>query len=306
MKKIAVLMCTYNGEKYLKEQIDSIQNQKGVSVFIYVRDDGSKDKTIDILEEYQQKGGLKWFRCKNVGPAVGFMELLYQTARNDFDYFAFSDQDDIWLETKLLNATEKIEMCADEKFILYGANQTFLKGDIPTSNVYNEMPILNTPYLLDHNKIAGCTIVINRELAILIKESSHIDAMILKSRMHDLWLVLVASTCGKIVFDMNPTMLYRIHEHNVVGETDTSFKARIRRLWNDSGERSNSRSKYAKELLRCFGDHIKSEERHVLELYASYRYSRRRKREFLYATEIIKRTGENTVAFRIKILLNYI
>ena len=121
MKKIAVLMCTYNGEKYLKEQIDSIQNQKGVSVFIYVRDDGSKDKTIDILEEYQQKGGLKWFRCKNVGPAVGFMELLYQTARNDFDYFAFSDQDDIWLETKLLNATERIEMCADEKFILYGA-----------------------------------------------------------------------------------------------------------------------------------------------------------------------------------------
>ena len=70
MKKIAVLMCTYNGEKYLSEQIDSIQNQKGVSVFIYVRDDGSKDKTIDILEEYQQKGIMKWFKGKKAGPAI--------------------------------------------------------------------------------------------------------------------------------------------------------------------------------------------------------------------------------------------
>ena len=306
MKKIAVLMCTYNGEKYLSEQIDSIQNQKGFSVFIYVRDDGSKDKTIDILEEYQQKGILKWFKGKKAGPAIGFMELLYQIAGNAYDYFAFSDQDDIWLETKLLSAIDKIEKYTDEKYILYGANQTLLKGGIPTSNVYNKMPTLNTPYLLDHNKIAGCTIVINKELAILITESSHIDTIILKSRMHDLWLVLVANTCGKIVFDMNPTMLYRIHEHNVVGEADTSLKTRIRRLRNDSGERSNSRSQYAKELLRCFGKHIKSDERQILELYANYRYSIRKKREFLHATEIIKKTGENTVAFRIKILLNYI
>ena len=306
MNKIAVLMCTYNGENNLREQINSIMRQNGVSVSLYVRDDGSNDKTLEILEEYHLNGDLTWFQGENIGPAAGFMELLYQTANEDYDYFAFSDQDDIWLETKLLDAVEKIEDCMDSQYILYGANQTLLKDGIPTDNVYDEMPILTTPYLLDHNKIAGCTMVINRKLARLIAESDHINTSVLKSRMHDLWLTLIASTCGKVVFDMNPTMLYRIHEHNVVGEADISFKTRIARIKKDRGDRSNSRSRYAAELLRCFDRYIKKEEKHVLELYANYRHSVSTKLKFLGATKLIKQTGENTILFRIKILLNYI
>lgn len=306
MNKVAVLMCTYNGEKNLREQIDSILKQKGVSASLYVRDDGSKDNTIKILEEYRLNGDLKWFQGENIGPASGFMELLYQTAHEDYDYFAFSDQDDIWLETKLLDAVVKIKNCSESQYILYGANQTLLKDGVPANNVYNEMPILTTPYLMDHNKIAGCTMVINKNLARLISESDHIDSTVLKSRMHDLWLVLVANTCGKVVFDMNPTMLYRIHEHNVVGEADTSFKTRIARLKKDRGDRSNSRSRYASELLRCFERYIKREEKQALELYANYRRSVNTKLKFLSATKLIKQTGENAALFRIKILLNYI
>lgn len=306
MNKVAVLLCTYNGEKHLREQIDSILEQKGVSVSLYVRDDGSKDKTLEILEEYRLNGDLKWFQGENIGPALGFMELLYQTANEDCDYFAFSDQDDIWLETKLLDAVVKIENCSDSQYVLYGANQTLLKDGIPANNVYDVMPILTTPYLMDHNKIAGCTMVINKNLARLIAESDHIDSTVLKSRMHDLWLVLVANTCGKVVFDMNPTMLYRIHEHNVVGEADTSFRTRIARVKKDRGDRSNSRSRYAAELLRCFDRYIKREEKQTLELYANYRHSVNTKLKFLSATKLIKQTGENAVIFRIKILLNYI
>lgn len=306
MKRIAVLMCTYNGERYIREQIDSILSQNGVSVSLYVRDDGSKDRTTDILDEYQNRGMLKWFRGENVGPAVGFMELLYQYAGYDFDFFAFSDQDDVWLETKLLRAVESLEECENERYLLYGANQTLLKGNSTVSTVYSEMPELNTPYLLEHNKIAGCTIVINKELAALIANSSHIDNTILKSRMHDLWLVLIARTCGEIVFDMNPTMKYRIHAHNVVGEADSSFKARMKRVMRDRGERRNSRSNYAGELLRCFSDRIKDEERDTLEYYANYRYSVKKKLAFLKEKEIIKKTGENSILFKTKILLNYI
>ena len=306
MNKVAVLMCTYNGEKNLCEQIDSILQQKGVSVSLYVRDDGSKDKTVEILEDYRQNGDLKWFQGENIGPAAGFLELLYQTANEDYDYFAFSDQDDIWLETKLLDAVVKIEKCSDSQYVLYGANQTLLKEGVPATNVYDGMPILTTPYLLNHNKIAGCTMVINKNLARLIAEANHIDSTVLKSRMHDLWLVLVANTCGKVVFDMNPTMLYRIHEHNVIGEADTSFKTRIARLKKDRGARSNSRSRYAAELLRCFDRNIKKEEKQALELYANYRGSVGTKMKFLSATKLIKQTGENATIFRIKILLNYI
>lgn len=306
MRRIAVLMCTYNGEKYLREQIDSILSQRNVSVSLFVRDDGSLDKTLDILNEYMKKGALKWYQGNHVGPAAGFMELLYRTPYEDFDYCSFSDQDDIWLEDKLKNAVEIIEKCIDDEYVLYGSNQTLYKEGRPMDNVYKTPPILNTPYLLNHNKIAGCTIVVNKNLVSLVCNSSHIDTTILKTRMHDLWLVMIACVCGKIVFDMRPSMLYRNHDSNVVGKADTSLKTRIKRIRTDRGERSNSRSKYAGELIRCFENVIRLEDMQTLALYANYRSSFRKKIMFLKAVEIINKTGESRNIFRLKILCNYI
>ena len=306
MKKIVVLMCTYNGEKHIREQIDSILCQQGVDVSLLVRDDGSKDGTMKILGEYEGKGNIDWYNGENMGPAVGFMELLYGVGNGDYDYVAFSDQDDIWLEDKLIKAVRMIEERSMDGPILYGANQTLYKDGMPTNNVYEKKPILDTPYLLNHNKIAGCTMVINRQMARLITNSKRIDESVLKSRMHDLWLALVARTCGEVVFDMDPSMLYRIHESNVVGEADTTFITRIKRLKKNRGERANSRSRYAAELIRCFSDRITPEEKETLELYANYRKSMKNKIRFMRATDIIKQTGENCNVFRLKILMNYI
>ena len=306
MKKVAVLMCTFNGERHIKEQIDSILGQKEVAVSLFVRDDGSTDGTAKILDEYETKEGLDWYGGENLGPAAGFMELLYKVGDDEYDYFAFSDQDDIWLEDKLIRAVRAIESSVKEGPVLYGANQTLYKDGRPAGNVYDKMPVLSTPYLLEHNQVAGCTMVINRQLARLITESGHIDTGVLKSRMHDLWLVLAANTCGEVVFDMNPSMLYRIHANNVVGEADTTIKTRIKRAARDRGDRANSRSRYASELIRCFGNNIKPEERLLLELYADYRNSVRTKIRFIKAKDIISQTGENISIFRLKLLLNYI
>ena len=77
MKSVLVLLSTYNGEKYLKEQIDSVLGQEKVKTFLLVRDDGSTDKTCSILEWYQKRGALKWYKGKNLGPARSFVDLIF-------------------------------------------------------------------------------------------------------------------------------------------------------------------------------------------------------------------------------------
>ena len=106
--RIAVLMSSYNGEQYIKEQIDSILNQKGkFNIDIYVRDDGSFDNTIHILEDYQKKGLIKFCGGENIGPAKSFLTLL--ALADGYDFYAFADQDDIWFENKIESAILKIE-----------------------------------------------------------------------------------------------------------------------------------------------------------------------------------------------------
>ena len=95
-------MSTYNGEKYLSQQIDSILNQKEIDVHLFIRDDGSYDNTWKLLEEYKQKyEKINIISAKNVGVGNSFMNLLYSVP-NIYDYYAFSDQDDIWEPNKII------------------------------------------------------------------------------------------------------------------------------------------------------------------------------------------------------------
>ena len=105
-EKVLVLMSTYNGEQYLQQQIDSIITQKNVDVELLVRDDGSTDKTIDILKDYQQKGLLSYYAGENLKPQLSFLHLLRHAP--ECKYYAFADQDDVWLEDKLSSGIEAI------------------------------------------------------------------------------------------------------------------------------------------------------------------------------------------------------
>ena len=104
---ITVLMSTYNGEKYLREQIESILNQKNVRVQILVRDDGSTDHTHIILDEYQKNGKLNWYTGMNLKSSKSFMNLV--TKAPETEYYAFCDQDDVWNNDKLYRAVNKLK-----------------------------------------------------------------------------------------------------------------------------------------------------------------------------------------------------
>ena len=98
--RVAVLMSTYNGEKYIREQIDSILEQSGnFDLDLWVRDDGSKDSTQQILQEYAQQRKLHWYTGENLGAAHSFIDLVRKC--KGYDYYAFADQDDYWMTNKI-------------------------------------------------------------------------------------------------------------------------------------------------------------------------------------------------------------
>ena len=101
MDKVQVLLSTYNGEKYLQEQIESIIRQEDVEISLLIRDDGSCDKTIEIIENLKRKNSnIIYYSGNNLGPARSFMDLINKSG--NFDYYAFSDQDDVWKSKKLI------------------------------------------------------------------------------------------------------------------------------------------------------------------------------------------------------------
>ena len=122
MEQVTVLMSTYNGKRFLKEQIESILNQSGVEVTLVIRDDGSSDGTKEILKEYGRLDNVKVLFGENEGPAMSFMSLV-RGAEMETEYLAYADQDDIWLPEKLKEAVSAIGH-RRERAVLYCSNQT--------------------------------------------------------------------------------------------------------------------------------------------------------------------------------------
>ena len=208
---VTVVLATYNGEKYLKEQIDSLISQKGVHVNILVRDDGSSDKTKDILDDYQSRGQLIWYTGEHLNVQKGYIDLLRHT--KDTKYYAFCDQDDVWDEDKLLIAVSELEQMDQSKPALYYCGQRLVDEDLNLISVHkisNERSP-HTNFLISN--VAGCTAVFNKALVDAVN-SAEPDFIL----MHDSWLFKVCLALGGSYFaDSSAHINYRQHGNNVAG-----------------------------------------------------------------------------------------
>lgn len=309
MPTVAVLMSTYNGEKYIREQLDSIFKQKDVDVKLFVRDDGSTDNTIKILEEYKQKYPVTIvIDGENVGPGESFMRLVYQYAEeSDTEYYAFADQDDIWLEDKLQVAIETIEKKGTEKYLLYSSNQFIYIDGEKKGNRHKETQKTDLVSHLTQNTIAGCTFVFNKHLARLVANAQRPDKQIIKYRIHDSWMMLIATSCGQVIYDDSSHMLYRIHNNNAVGLKEISIRERTARLKRYFVKRddSNLRMITAQNLIRLFPE-INGENRYILSLYAEYQESWSKKIKLLKCKDITEKCLENPLIFAIKVITNFV
>lgn len=226
MKKISILISTFNGKKYIKEQLDSIFNQTYKNIEIIVRDDGSSDNTIEILKSYN----IKTIDTKiNLGAMGSFEELLkYALQNSNSDYFMFCDQDDVWDTKKVEKTLAKMEEMEKE----FGNIPLLVHTDLEV--VDEKLNTINSSFmnfqkinpriskfhnLLIQNTITGCTVMINRKLAQMCLPIP--DGAI----MHDWWIGLIATQFGKIGYLNESTIKYRQHTSNTIGAKgfDTTF-----------------------------------------------------------------------------------
>ncbi len=309
MSTVAVLMSTYNGEKYIREQLDSIFAQKNIKVKLFVRDDGSTDNTINILEEYARAYSVEIvLDGENVGPGESFMRLVYKYANEpDIEYYAFADQDDIWLNDKLSIAVQNIMKSEGGRPTLDSFNQ-FLYIDGENKGIRHKEP--QRTDLISHitkNTIAGCTFVFNKSLALLVANADKPKQSIIKYRLHDSWIMLVAIACGRVIYDEAPHMLYRIHNDNVVGVRSITPREKVKRLFDllTHKGKANIRMNTASELLRLFPE-INSEDKEILKLFASYKDSIIQRIKLLSKKEIVEGSLEVPIVFVLKVLLGSI
>jgi len=308
---VAVLMSTYNGEKYIRVQLDSIFKQRDVRVKLFVRDDGSTDNTVEILKEYEKAHPVELLNDgENVGPGESFMRLVYKYANEPgIEYYAFADQDDIWLEEKLSVAVNSVinEEPGSLVPVLYCSNQFLYINDENKGNRHIKSQSIELIPHMTKNTIAGCTFLFNKSLAKMVADAGRPDQRIIRYRLHDSWMILVAICCGYVIYDETSHMLYRIHEENAVGVRKVSAHKRIRRLTNLilNRENSNLRMLTAKYLLTLFSK-FNTDVESILYLFCNYKKDLRIRWQLDTNHKILKNCLENPLFFIIKVLFGVV
>lgn len=225
---VAVLLCTYNGDNFLTEQLDSIASQTHKNLDLWTSDDDSQDKTQNILEEYQSSWTENHFSIC-CGPQQGFAENFLSLICNSAikaDYFACSDQDDIWEPDKLERALAKLSDVPSNVPALYCSRTTAIDKhghQLGLSPLFQKPPSFANA--LVQNIGGGNTMVMNqaaRELLLCAGSQAVVS--------HDWWIyLLVSGAGGKVFYDATPSVQYRQHDNNLVG-SNTSWLSRSHRI----------------------------------------------------------------------------
>lgn len=228
MDKISVLFATYNGERFIDEQLASLAAQDVPWLDIVVSDDGSTDRTLQILERWRQSWSKGTFEVRQ-GPGKGFAEnfrFLLQAPGVTDGYVAFSDQDDVWDSNKLSVALAAIG--AEAGPALYGARTRLVDTDnrpIGYSPLFSRQPGFRNA--LVQSLAGGNTMVLNPAAAALVAESCRRTGFV----SHDWWCyLLVSGAGGQVIYDPVPHIAYRQHESNLVGN-NSAFGAKLDRVW---------------------------------------------------------------------------
>lgn len=235
MIDIAILLSTHNSEIFLTEQIESIINQSYKNWTLYIRDDGSVDSTINLIEEYCKRNkNIIYFKDdKRLNAKKSFMWILSHV---NSKYYMFCDQDDVWLPKKIELTLEKminVEIQYPQKPILIhtdlmvvDSKLNIISNSFWTSSKLKPDILKNFNYIGVCNCATGCTVMINdlaKTISIPMPESAP---------MHDWWIASLVAKYGIIDYITQPTILYRQHQGNVVGAKDVSSSYFIDKLKN--------------------------------------------------------------------------
>lgn len=260
-EKLAILLATYQGERYLKEQLNSLFRQTYEDWQVYIHDDGSKDGTLDIIQSYVEKYPDKVILVD--GPSMGGAKenFFYLMKQVEAPYYMCCDQDDVWLPEKIEKTYQRmkeIETSAENEvpclvFTELSVVDENLKVIAERMSKYQKLDCVNLRLsrMLMQNAVTGCTMMMNRALrdkVILYKNSNHII-------MHDWWASIIAAQFGAVAYLEEPTILYRQHGSNSVGALDSSnvsyILKKVRQFHRNKNAVENTQLQ-AKELVESF------------------------------------------------------
>lgn len=297
MKKVLVIMATYNGEKYLPEQLESLFRQENVELSILVRDDHSKDGTQMLLDQYQNAGKLTWYTGEHLNVSKGFFDLMKKAGQLESDYIAFCDQDDVWDDNKLSIAVEHLEGSSPDTPALYYCGQRLVDGELNflADHTLNDKRSLLTRFVL--SDFAGCTGVFNRALLqeVLCYEPEYM-------LMHDTWVLKVClATGGSVFVDPRPHMSYRQHGGNTVG-LGRSLPAYLKQVRQYICEYKVEAQ--MQELLKGYEAKLVSPYKEIAHWVCSYKSNSENRKKLLDRSNINFHSAGLDLTYWIKVMIN--
>ena len=223
--RVAILLSTYNGERFLPAQLESLLEQTFEEWTLYWRDDASTDNSVALVEEFARTAGQG--RCVQIQctstrlrPTTSYLTLLaaVQNRLAESDMVAFADQDDVWLPDKLARGVAALHDLANQVPALYCARQMLVDEQLNPLGLslrLTEPP--GFPAALIQNVTTGCTLVLNRRAVALVANSTPPSAS-----LHDWWCYLVVTAAGgRLLTDDAATVLYRQHPANLIGAVNS-------------------------------------------------------------------------------------
>lgn len=297
MKRVVVVMSTYNGGERIIKQLDSIFSQEGVEVECFIRDDGSTDEiTHNLLTNYiQRESRLKIEFGENVGWQRSFLLALSKAPQAD--YYAFSDQDDVWMNDKLSKSISVLEKHNPQKALLFHCNRISCTPDLKALPVQApKVPCpLNKKNALTQEYAQGCSIVINSTARDMV--CRHFPS---KNVPHDFWTGLICYYFGEVYFSPEP-LFYHINHGSNASTAGHIKESRQRRL--KSFLQKNSYPNVAKDLINGYSDLLSTNDRDFLQVVATNKDSIIKKLRLIFNPEFKRVNWQGTVLLKLSVLL---
>jgi glycosyltransferase involved in cell wall biosynthesis len=254
--EVEVLLATFNGEFYLAEFLESLLRQEGVKIHLRVSDDGSTDRTLDIVKLH----GNRFESCTIYdgparGPSKNFFSLI---EKSTYEYVALADQDDIWLPHHILSAITRLSETPELPSMTFSSVTEFSQESSKESLWPVRFPGSDIRTIVTENLARGCTFVLNSKAIDLIKLHQPKNAI-----MHDWWILLLIYSSGIVNWSTKPEVRYRIHQNNAVGSSP-SFEVRLSRFYKKIKEQDWMVINQAEELLRNYKWSMSSQKSHEL------------------------------------------
>ncbi|MEE0353826.1 MAG: glycosyltransferase family 2 protein [Treponema sp.] len=312
--KISILLATYNGEKYFREQLDSILNQDFKDFTLYVSDDGSSDNTLKIIDYYSKKDERIKVLPKHEPNKSACKHFLYMLENVESDLFLFSDQDDVWTKDHISTLVEKyVSLSENEKKLpilihsdLYVAdkNLNIINKSFFDYALLAKKSAHKNSYFLENN-VTGGVMLINKKLKDLVFiNENYLRANIEKIPMHDQFFALLAFRFGKIIFIDKQLEFYRQHENNVVGAKNVkSIKNIFHKILSIDNLWLKKSQDFVLFFLTCYFDLLSAGERDVLSKFIDLRkFSKLKSVHFLIQNDFLKENRKRQILQILSIL----